>query len=583
MLGWLPRFVATVELVVIVWGGVTTALWAQEMDEFEVTLPQGVPSAVAEVTAAVSTRDRELFGPEQLLAWCIVPFDAARRGPRERVAKLRELGFRRFAYDWRAEHLDSFEEELRCLQEAGIELTAVWFPLEWNHEAEHLSAVLKKYGCQTQWWVTGGGDPVRSPEEHRARIASEVARLRPIVEAAARQGCRIGLYNHGGWFGDPRHQLELIQALQADHVGLVFNLHHAHELWTDLPNLLPLMLPHLLCFNLNGMEPAGDRQGRKILPIGVGSEDQVWLKLLRDSGYGGPIGILGHTADDASERLTDNLWGLRWLLQQPSQPPWTRFPPLLTYSPPQADRSSSVMMLPIDARQYRDWQMEWRHTIRRRTQELMTDPNQPRAWLARGDAWFLLGDFARAVADYDRMIRLDPAWKPRHWQRGLALFFAQRYAESAAQFTWYHEQDQVDRENGIWRYLAMTCLEGEAKARSTLLRYDQDDRPPLPLLYRMFAGELTPEQVLSEVRQRPRDASSEAVWFYTRLYLGCFYWVRGEAAAAYEHLDQALRITWPLHAGYGPRMMWHVARLLAMQPVPRHPHTRPPEATSPSR
>ena len=34
------------------------------------------------------------------------------------------------------------------------------------------------------------------------------------------------------------------------------------------------------------------------------------------SGYRGPIGILGHTMDDAEERLKDNLDGLDWLVPQ---------------------------------------------------------------------------------------------------------------------------------------------------------------------------------------------------------------------------------------------------------------------------
>ena len=46
-----------------------------------------------------------LFERDNLVAWCIVPFDAKKRGPEERAEMLHRLGFLRFAYDWRDEHL----------------------------------------------------------------------------------------------------------------------------------------------------------------------------------------------------------------------------------------------------------------------------------------------------------------------------------------------------------------------------------------------------------------------------------------------------------------------------------------------
>jgi glucose/arabinose dehydrogenase len=64
------------------------------------------------------------------------------------------------------------------------------------------------------------------------------------------------------------------------------------------------------------MVPNGDRQGQKILQLGQGSLDLELLKTIRASGYQGPIGILGHTQDDAEARLEDNLDGLHWLLPQ---------------------------------------------------------------------------------------------------------------------------------------------------------------------------------------------------------------------------------------------------------------------------
>lgn len=265
-------------------------------------------SVAAEVAA-------KLFSRDNLVAWCIVPFDSKKRGPLERVAMLERLGFRHYAYDWRDEHVPTFDTEVVEIQKHGIELTSVWFPgLDAN--GKKLLDVLKARGVKTQLWVTGGGEPTRTSDERRQRIVAEAIRLRPIAEAADAQGCTVGLYNHGGWFGEPENQLAILDELKLPNVGIVYNLHHGHAHLDRLPELLKKMMPHLYVLNLNGMVVRGDEDGRKILPLGAGVLDLWVLKTIRDSGYRGPIGILGHTNDDAEERLRDNLDGLDWLLPQ---------------------------------------------------------------------------------------------------------------------------------------------------------------------------------------------------------------------------------------------------------------------------
>ncbi len=190
-----------------------------------------------------------------------------------------------------------------------------------------------------QLWVTGGGWLTADDTEYRERVVLEAARIRPIAEAAAKVGCKVALYNHGGWFGDPENQLAIISELNLDNVGIVYNLHHGHEHLHRFKDLLPLMMPHLLMLNLNGMVKEGDRKGQKILQLGQGDLDLDLLRVIRKSGYAGPIGILGHTNDDAQERLHDNLDGLDWLVAQldgkPAGPkPKTRTPvPLCGPSP----------------------------------------------------------------------------------------------------------------------------------------------------------------------------------------------------------------------------------------------------------
>lgn len=275
----------------------------------------------ASADEAKTARVAELFGRENLVAWCIVPFDAKKRTPEQRVAMLKALGFRRFAYDWRGEHLPTFDHEVELLQKEGIELSAVWFPGGLDASAKTILEVLKKRGVKTQLWVTGGGGPTKTPEEQKARVAAEAKRLQPICAAADEIGCTVALYNHGGWFGEPENQLEILASLAAGtppvkNVGIVYNLHHGHAHLDRFAKILDATTPHLFMLNLNGMYDAGEARGAKIVPLGQGARDLELLQAIVAGKYRGRIGILGHTQDDAEARLKDNLDGLDWLVPQ---------------------------------------------------------------------------------------------------------------------------------------------------------------------------------------------------------------------------------------------------------------------------
>lgn len=268
-------------------------------------------------TAEAAEGETSLFARENLVAWCIVPFDSKQRGPEARAEMLRRMGITHFAYDWRAEHIPQFDEEMETLKRWGITLSAFWFPGALDQDAQTILDLLKRHEIKTELWVSmNGGEIVCTPEEHQKRVEEHVAALRPIVEAAAAIGCKVGLYNHGGWFGEPENQLEILKKLNAPNVGLVYNLHHGHGHLDRFPQLLEQMTPYLYCLNLNGMTKDGEAIGEKILPLGSGDLDLGLLKTIAQSQYRGPIGILGHTMNDAEETLLDNLDGLDWLVAQ---------------------------------------------------------------------------------------------------------------------------------------------------------------------------------------------------------------------------------------------------------------------------
>lgn len=201
-------------------------------------------------------------------------------------------------------------------------------------------------------------------------------------------------------------------------------------------------------------------------------------------------------------------------------------------------------------------------TIADTTKRLRQDPRNVDLHSRRGDAYFFRGDFAKAVADYDRMVELNLELDASHWRRGIALFYAGRYDQAARQFERYHTFDDVDRENGIWRYLSQVKADGIEKARAGLLKYRKDDREPFPAVYQLFAGKMTPEEILKQIdaAEIGEDERGKRL-FYARLYIGLNHAVEDRPDEALPHLREAVANTWAPRAGYGPNYMWHVGRL----------------------
>ncbi len=232
---------------------------------------------------------------------------------------LERLAFTKFAYDYRAEHIPTFDAEIDALKRHHVELLAWWFPITMNTEAQKILDVLGRHKIGAQLWVMGGGSPTRTAEEQQARVVAEANRIKTIAVAAQKVGCSVALYNHGSWFGEPENQIAIIENLRAGgvtNVGIVYNLHHGHDHLDRFPALLQKMKPYLVALNINGTVRDGETSGRKIVPLAQGDLDLSLLKTIRDSGWRGPIGILNHTDEDAETRLRDNLDGLDWLVRQ---------------------------------------------------------------------------------------------------------------------------------------------------------------------------------------------------------------------------------------------------------------------------
>lgn len=211
-----------------------------------------------------------------------------------------------------------------------------------------------------------------------------------------------------------------------------------------------------------------------------------------------------------------------------------------------------------------DDKQQWKDTEVRLTGTIEASPKNGDLYSRRGDVRFFLGDFKAAVADYNKMVELEPELDSGHWRRGIAWFYTGEYEKAAGQFERYHSFDNVDRENGIWRYLCQYKAFGVEKAREGLLKYEKDDREPFGDVYRLFQGTVTSEELLSKIREaKISDAEREKRLFYAELYVGLNDAVEGRTDSAREHLSAAAKNTWPGQSGYGPHYMNQVARLHA--------------------
>lgn len=190
-----------------------------------------------------------------------------------------------------------------------------------------------------------------------------------------------------------------------------------------------------------------------------------------------------------------------------------------------------------------------------------TSENAVDQYSVRGDLHMYLSHFQQAEHDYRAMVRLKPELDASHWRLGIALYFANHPQDAAAQFDRYHAFDNVDRENGIWRYLSHRKAFDLEKARKQLLKYEKDDRPPFREVYRLFDGTLTPAEVLSAIPEKGSEADRESRLFYSHLYIGMNHSAEGRVDEAKASLREATLNSWPRRAGYGPNYMWHVGRL----------------------
>lgn len=301
----------------------------------------------------------DIWQHENQLAWCIVPFDTKCRGPVDRARMLRQMGFRRFGYDWRPKNVPEFEDELIALKREGIELLAWWFSFRANDPlASKTLELFRSHSVRPQLWImqslpdltelvaqaramglpkgrdetnifdsSGMAEAERdgymrivsaakselarrsypkTEREQAARVSVEADRVAELVELARPFGCRIGLYNHGGWFGNVDNQLAIIDKLRRDgveEVGMIYNFSHCrtplYDDTADFEAIWSRIKDHVWAVNLSGIH----MDDGTTVALGQGDGEKDMISVIDRSGWQGPVGLIGETRGDAAVTL----------------------------------------------------------------------------------------------------------------------------------------------------------------------------------------------------------------------------------------------------------------------------------------
>lgn len=154
----------------------------------------------------------------------------------------------------------------------------------------------------------------------------------------------------------------------------------------------------------------------------------------------------------------------------------------------------------------------------------------------RGEEHFRQGCISASIADFDRQIQLQPQREAEHWQRGIALYYAGEFEAGAQQFKLHQTVNPQDVENAAWHFLcASRCSQATVEdAREGLIQVTRDPRAPMSQIQQMFAGLMTPEEVV----QVGEKAGGEAK-FYADLYAGLYYEALGSDAESMKLMRNA--------------------------------------------
>ncbi|WP_412547270.1 lipoprotein NlpI [Photobacterium piscicola] len=151
---------------------------------------------------------------------------------------------------------------------------------------------------------------------------------------------------------------------------------------------------------------------------------------------------------------------------------------------------------------------------------LTINPNQPDLFNVAGVLFTQMGMFDSAYESFDSTLDLAPEHPYAHRNRGIALYYGERYALANEDLLPHYLLNINDPYRVIWLYI--NDLKYTPEQARTLLqqRYAVSDKKDWGWqIVRMYLGEITEEQFLTEIAEQSKDNQQLAL----RLTEGYFY------------------------------------------------------------
>jgi len=174
----------------------------------------------------------------------------------------------------------------------------------------------------------------------------------------------------------------------------------------------------------------------------------------------------------------------------------------------------------------------------------------PQDFQRQGEEAFRASRFAESVAAFDKVLAILPEQSAHHWQRGISLYYAGRFADCKAQFESHRTVNPEDFENAAWHMLCAARVDGFPSAQKKLIPIREDSRVPMKEMHALWKGEGTVEQVLAAAGR------SRSGQFYGYLYLALFEETRGKREASKAYAKKAAELAPQDYMGDVARVHW---------------------------
>jgi len=184
----------------------------------------------------------------------------------------------------------------------------------------------------------------------------------------------------------------------------------------------------------------------------------------------------------------------------------------------------------------------------------------PQELVRRGMTRFRNNEVEASVEDFDAAMAAAPSMRPFLWQRGLSLYYVERFEEGARQFRDDVAVNPNDTEESIWAFLCEAQLVGPEKAREQLLKVGRDPRPVMRAAFDCFSSGAPPQAILDAAAADLPAGGHDA--FYAQLYVGLWYEAHKEEAAAKQAMLAAVATPYARRSG---DYMASLARVHAMR------------------